>query len=754
LVVTKKEEVDAVSVVDGALAAIEKFKPKLLADQKIITYNDEGQRVKDRLRIVEFNAFAGLITVLLILFAFLPGKVGIFSAASLPICALGTVAMMIYLDANFNIITMIALVICLGNLVDNSVVISEHYTYLREKGLGAKEAATQAAQQFWIPFTASTITIIAAFIPMLVTTGVLGQFIRWIPIVVTIALVLSLIESLTLLPARLQFLNPKTKTHQKDNWFTKVEDRFARLVDWTLNFRYLTAFGLTGLIVSSFFITAIFNRFELFPADGVEYYIARFETAPQTRVQTTDQLAGQVSQQVIDTLGTELVDSVIARSGIQQAEPGDPQSKNGENVGFLLIRIKQDKYIDLNIQQTLEKLRTIKKPEAFTVLTFESQAGGPPVGRPVTLTLRSSNYQELKTEVQQFVDQLAKIDGVKNILTDEYLTGEEYLFKPNDRSTSLVGLNNDQIGLNLRAALEGVPVAKMTERGLEFDVAVRYGAEDKSSIENLKASGILNQRGNFTRISLLGDIQKQQAPPIIKSYNFRRSITITADVTTEIITSAKANALARDILKKTLLDAKETSAIFGGEEESTNESIQSLAIALVLSIFGIFATLVFVFSSFSKPLLILSTIPLGLVGVNYAFTLSQRPLSFLAFIGVVGLSGVVINSAIILVDYIEELKHSEKFMQAREILVKASRQRLRAVLATGLTTVVGLLPTAFGIGGNDPLLIPITLALSWGMIIGTTLSLIWIPSCYLILEDLRSFNFKNFLNFKFRTLSK
>ncbi len=739
LIVTKKEEVDAVSVVDGALAIVEKFKSKLGAGQDIIIYNDEGKRVKDRLEIVEFNALAGLITVLLILFAFLPGKIGVMSSASLPIAALGTIAMMIYLDANFNIITMIALVICLGNLVDNSVVVSEHYTSLREQGVEAKTAAVQAAQQFWIPFTASTITIIAAFIPMLVTQGVLGQFIRWIPIVVSIALTISLLESLTLLPARLQFLNPKKKSSGSGGqWFDKVEKKFASFVDWTLNFRYLTAFGLTTLIVASFFVTAIFNRFELFPADGVEYYIARFETPPQTRVQVTDRAAKELSEKVFQILGEDVVDSIIARSGVQQVEPGDPQAKNGENVGFLLIRIKQDQYLDLNIQDTLEKLRSIEKPQDLSVLTFESQAGGPPVGRPVTVTLRSSNFSELKREVTELIDKMKLIEGVKNIQTDEFQSGQEYLFKPNDQVMAFVGLNNDTVGMNLRAALEGIPVTKITERGIEFDVAVRYSEEDKASLESLKDSGILNPRGNLTRVSLLGDIQKQQAPSIIKGFNFRRSITVTADVTPEIITSSAANAQVRKMLTENLKDTQETSVFFGGEEESTNESLRSLAIALVLSIFGIFATLVFTFSSFSKPLLILSTIPLGLVGVNFAFTLNQRPLSFLAFIGVVGLSGVVINSAIILVDFIEELNRSGRFKSIREILVTASQQRLRAVLATGLTTVVGLLPTAFGIGGDDPLLIPITLALSWGMIIGTTLSLVWIPSCYMILDDIKN----------------
>jgi multidrug efflux pump subunit AcrB len=743
LVVTKKEESDAISVVDAVQAQILKARQSLPKDLKIVVYNDEGQRVKDRLKIVNFNAVAGLLAVLFILFFFLPGKAGLFSAASLPICALSTIAAMVYLNANFNIITMIAIVICLGNLVDNSVVVSEHYTALRKRGMAAQEAAVEAAQQFWIPFTASTITIVAAFIPMLVTQGVLGQFIRWIPIVVAIALVISLIESLTLLPARLQFLDFKADSASaSEGWFSKVESGFGNLVGVSLRHRYLALLVFSGIIVSGFVVTAVFNRFELFPADGVEYYVARIDGPPQMPIQKTDKYIAEVSKKVMETLGADVVDTIVGRSGVQQVDFGDPLAKSGENVGFLLIRIKQEVYLGLNIEETLKKMRTIAKPDGLDLLSFENVAGGPPVGRPVTVTFRSTNYPEMKAEVEQFTSQLKAIKGVENVATDEVQTGNEFLFTPNNERVAFVGLNADQIGLNLRAALEGISVAKISERGIEYDVVVRYDAKDKNDISDIVNTGVVNSRGNLTPLRLLGDMKSSLAPPAIKSFDFKRSVTVTADVNPLTITSAQANAEARKILDKTLEGSSQVSTVFGGEEESTNESLRSLGIALVLSIFGIFLTLVFTFKSFSQPLLILSTIPLGLVGVFYSFVIDQRPLSFLAFIGIVGLSGVVINSAIILVDFIEELRRGDKVTPLSEILQKASSQRLRAVLATGLTTVVGLLPTAFGLGGTDPLLVPITLALSWGMIIGTVLSLLWIPTGYIILDDLKKLIFK------------
>ena len=332
LVTTKKADADAIKVLDEVDLKVAEFAKNLDKSHKIVVYNDEGARIRNRLDIVTFNALAGMVIVLLVLFIFLPGKAGLLSSLSLPICAVATVAMMVFFGANFNIITMIALIICLGNLVDNSVVISENYTRLIEKGMAGRDAAIKSASQFWIPFTASTITIISAFIPMLVTKGVLGQFIRWIPIIVTIALTISLIESLTLLPARLQFLKPRAKKATSPNWFKKFEIYFEDLIRWTLNRKYLTVISLTGLVVSGAVATAVFNRFELFPADGVEYYVARFEAKPETSIYQTDKLAAQVSKSVIAVMDPEVIQSVIARTGVSQTDPADPKTKIGTNV--------------------------------------------------------------------------------------------------------------------------------------------------------------------------------------------------------------------------------------------------------------------------------------------------------------------------------------------------------------------------------------------------------------------------------------
>ncbi|MEX1100089.1 MAG: efflux RND transporter permease subunit, partial [Bacteriovoracaceae bacterium] len=229
-----------------------------------------------------------------------------------------------------------------------------------------------------------------------------------------------------------------------------------------------------------------------------------------------------------------------------------------------------------------------------------------------------------------------------------------------------------------------------------------------------------------------------------------RSKTLTAGVDKRVVTSQEANAKLMEIYQETLKEHPDVSLVFGGQAESTKESMQSLGQAGVLALMGIFALLVFLFKSYIRPLIIMSTIPLGLIGFSIAFYFHGRPVSFMALIGIIGLAGIIVNAGIVLISFIEQLKEEGK-MELHEILVRASGMRLRAVLVTGLTTISGLLPTAYGIGGSDAMLVPMTLAMAWGLTSGTILTLVWVPCAYALLEDWNNFLKKLPLLNKFAT---
>lgn len=745
LTATKKAEADTIRTMETLKGVITDTRKGLPEGFELIIYNNEASRIADRLGIVINNALTGLVLVLIILLIFLPGSLGFMASLSLPFAVLGSLALMPSMGVNFNNITMLALIIAIGMLVDNSVVISENYARLRLDGLDRKKAAFKAAHQFWIPLTATVFTTIAAFLPMLVTKGIMGEFIKWIPIMVTIALMMSLIEAFLLLPARLQITvltldkYKKSASEKGQTWFDNVRDRFEEFMTSALKRRYVVFGAISSLLIGSILVAVFFNRFELFPSEQVEYYYARFEAPIETTIETTDKWNGELAEKIYDVLGKDEVRYIVARSGVARIGFNDPQAKVAEYVGMLTINIPREVAEKQDPQEVLKRLRSIDKGP-FNELTFNASRNGPPVGDALNVTFRSKSNEQIMEIVERLKTDLSEIDGVVDLKDDLIRGGPELRIEPKFDRVAQLGLSTQAVGNALRTALQGDIADELTLDGDDLYVRVRYSDSHRAKMSAIKATQIRQaSQGKLVPLTSLVDISEQEGPAVRKRYDFKRAITVTAGVVPEKITSIQLNNKARDILKGYEDQFPLVTAKFGGEEESTKESISSLKNAMFLAFFGIFIILVFIFKSFSKPMIVLSCIPLGLVGVCLSFWAHGKPLSFFAMIGVVGLAGVVVNSAIVLVSYIDELL--EEGLEIKTALAKASSHRLRAVLVTSLTTVGGLFPTAYGIGGNDSLLVPMTLALAWGLVSGTLLTLIWVPCFYSIIFDLKRYFF-------------
>lgn len=750
LTVTKKAEADAIRTANGLRDQLNRFIEGLPEGFEVVIYDDEAERVEDRLSIVINNALTGLALVLIILLLFLPGSLGFMASLSLPMAIFASLAVMPIFDVNFHNITMLGLIIAIGMLVDNSVVISENYARLRLDGMDRQNAALKAVHQFWLPLLATVLTTIAAFIPMLVTKGVMGQFIMWVPIMVTIALVASLIEGFFLLPARLQMTiislekyKLKTQKGEKHTWFDTLRDRFEGYMQVAVRRKYLVFSLISVLLLGSVFVAVKFNRFELFPTEEVEYYYARFDAPISTTIESTDKWSGELAEQIIHKLGKEDIRYIIARAGMQRVGFNDPTAKNADYVGMLTLAIPREVAAKQDPQEILKTLRSIPKGP-FESLSFDAGRNGPPVGNALQVAFRSNHFEKMKTLVNEFKGELKKIDGVVDLKDDEIPGGPEMRIRPHyDRMASL-GLTTQDVGMALRTALQGAIADEISLNGEDFYIRVRYSDDERAKVSAL-ASTLIRQpkEGKLIPLASIVDMVEEEGPAVRKHYDYKRSITVSSGVVPAKITSVALNSKARDILNRLAKDYPEISYRFGGEDESTKESMQSLKNAMLLAFFGIFVILVFLFRSFMKPLVVLSCIPLGLIGVSLAFWAHGRPLSFLAMIGIVGLAGVVVNSAIVLLSYISDLQAELNDTLTRDtLLARASAHRLRAVLVTSLTTIGGLFPTAYGVGGYDSLLVPMTLALAWGLVSGTLLTLIWVPCFYAIIEDLSQFLYR------------
>jgi multidrug efflux pump subunit AcrB len=740
LVVNKKGGADTLALVDEVNFMLEKFKVQYKDQFEIITYNNEADKVKAKLEILSSNAITGLILVVVFLFIFLPGKVGLMASLSLPLSVLATIGFMPMFGMNLDAITILALVIALGMLVDNSVVISENFARLRDdEGLSPVDAAYASAKELWLPITTTGFTTIAAFLPMLVTKGIMGQFIKWIPIVVTIALLISLAESFFLLPMRLRFTG-KSKVSSKEikkDWFHKFIVKFENLMSLLVRKRYYVAVGYVIIMVGSFLLMSIGNKFILFPPEQTEIYLARVEMPRGSTIDETKNELIRLQSEIQKELG-DWQRAVVARAGTSKMGPTDAKgASSGDNHGLITIYASDFAKYNIVYVDFLKKLRLVKS-EVVKGITFEEMANGPPVGEAINATLRSNNSENLTLMINEIKEELEKSPGVIDLKVNDILGEEEIKVKIDYAKADELGLSVQAIGNAIRTALSGTMTSKVTLNNKEVDLNVRYADELRKTQSDIDSIKVMDANGNLVPVSVVATTELTGGQHEINRYDFKRAKTITGGIDENITTSSEVNKLLADIFAKKVAKYNDVTLVFGGEAESTKESMQSLGQALIFALMGIFALLVFLFRSYLRPLIIMSTIPLGLVGFSIAFFFHGKAISFLAMIGVIGLAGIIVNAGIILISFIDQLRAEGK-LSLHEILAKASGMRLRAVFVTSLTTISGLIPTAYGIGGSDSMLVPMTMAMAWGLTSGTVLTLIWAPCAYAILEDWNNF---------------
>lgn len=741
VIVTKKGGSDTISLVSEVEGKIEDFREKYKDQLKFKIYNNESAKVENRLDVLTSNALSGLVIVVIFLLIFLPGRIGIMASFSLPIAILITAGVMPMFGMNLNAITILALVIALGMLVDNSVVIAENFARLKDEGYTTMDAATESISTLWLPISATAFTTIAAFLPMLVTKGIMGEFIKWIPVVVTIALLASLFESFFFLPMRLVAISKDKSPNKSANeaeskkadWFSSLQNLFEKFMTVCVKFRYvMVLFFFMTVGVSIYFMT-VANKFILFPPDQTEIYLARIEAKTGTKLDDMYTIVEKLSKDVKESLGDDVA-HIVGRAGASSMGPTDPKAQEGDNVGMLTLYVTEDAKYNLSHIEALKKLRKIDYKKYVDDVEFEALINGPPVGNDIEATLRSNSLKEIDIVAQKIINELSKINGVSDLKVADVFGDNEIFVDIDYPKADRLGLGVRSIGNTIKTAVNGQIISTVTLENKDVDIMVRALPKDRRDIKDLESLLVMDNRGNLVELGTFAKFEEKKGSPQIKRFDFKRSKTLTGNVNDELVTSVEANKKLEEVFNKVSKDHPSVSLVFGGAAESTKESMDSLFSALILSLIGIAALLVFLFSSYLRPFIIMTTIPLGLLGFSIAFWIEGIPISFLALIGIIGLGGIIVNSGIVLISFIDQMKEEGK-IPLDDILVKASGMRLKAVLVTSLTTISGLMPTAYGIGGTDSMLVPMTKAMAWGLTSGTILTLIWVPCAYAILED-------------------
>jgi len=741
LVIVKREKGDAVKIVRDVKKTISLFDDQSQEELKIKTFYDLSFYIKRRLNVLRSNGIFAIILVVGILFAFLHPKPAIFTALGIPIALFTTFWIMDLLGMSINLITMFGLIVVLGMLVDDGIIISENvYRYI-ESGMSPKDAAIKGTSEVIAPVFTTVLTTIAAFSPLIFMSGIIGKFIMNIPLVVCIALAASLLEAFIILPSHLaDFTKPiaKTKSHkQKAVWLKKIIDKYEVLLQKALKNRYKVCLGIFSLFIITVIVAKFFMGFVLFSSKGVEQFMIRAEAKVGTPLDKMNQLIAPV-EDLVAGMPSEYVDTFETQIGVLEEDRAhDPGAKRGSNLAQINVYLTPSQSRKKTSNQILDEYRyELGKIKGFQKLYFREFKEGPPVGKPIYLRIRGEDFDVINKIVSEIKSYLASIQGVRDISDSYDLGDKEFHVVVDEEVASSAYVSIGQVALSIRNAFEGVVATsiKPTKAEEEIDVRVRLSKDERSKIDIFNDIVIANKFGSLIPLRAISSIEQTQGLRSVSHLDGKRYVSVSAEVDDKKITSSKANRLVRGKFKNLSFDYPGYSMRFGGEEEETQKSMQSLSQAFVLALFLIFLILATQFNSLIQPFVVMLTIPFGLIGVVFAFIIHAEPLSFFAILGVIGLTGIVVNDSIVLMDFINRLR--AKGASRRESIILSGRLRFRPVMLTTLTTVAGIGTVAYGIGGKDPFLQPMALAITWGLLFATGLTLIIIPCIYAIVDDI------------------
>ncbi|MCW7496020.1 efflux RND transporter permease subunit [Leptospira levettii] len=737
LQIIKKDSADIIRTVEAVQGRIEELKKQIPANIQFTELNNEGKRAIKRLDVVITNSLQGLFLVVVVLILFFSFKDSLLTSLSLPLTLFATTIAFPIFDVSFNLVSMLGIIISLGMLVDNSIIISENIYKYRSKNFESREAAVLGASELFVPIIGSYLTTVAAFLPMAFMSGIMGKFIWQIPFMVIVALTLSLFESFLLLPVRYaQFTSnePKKRSKHRDrfrsileNGFESLKNKFTKFITKVVGRPFITLGCILIVFLSSCGLVGLMN-FNLFPKEGIDYVLVRAEFPPDFSAQETAKQL-QYFQPILDKIPKSEVQSVILKIGIQQTDPTDPLTRIGEQLGMAQIILVPETERKRTAQEIFGELEPdLKKlPNAISVMV-DLVVNGPPIGAAVTVAIEGRDYKTLKQISNEMQDFLRKQDGVINI-NDDYKPGrEEIQIRVKDTASAITGIDTEITAYYVRTAMEGLEASNLRKGKDEVRIIIQNDDRFRDGIEDLDSIQISNKFGLLTPITAVTTKTTVQGIEALYHNDYEKAITVLADVNEAITSSSIVNGKIVDEFGNIGKKYPGYKIKFRGEQEETAKSMVSLLVAGVLAFFGIFAILAIIFNSIKKPVLILLSIPLGFVGVVFGFLISGKALSFLAMIGIIGLAGVIVNASIVLVDTIEEFQSKGEGLL--ESLITASSERFRPILVTTMTTMAGMIPTAYAIGGSDPLLIPMTLSLAWGLGFGTFGSLIFIPASF------------------------
>ena len=730
------------------------YEPKLPTGLKLGNYANTAEVVDDRLSTLVSSALQGGLLVLILLSLFLRPAVALWVGLGIPVCFLGGFALMPILGLSLNMLSMFAFILVLGIVVDDAIVTGENIYRHQRNGVPPADAALLGTLEVAVPVTFGVATTMVAFSPLLLVEGSVADLAKQIPLVVIPVLAFSLIESKLILPSHMSTIKPRDENkisffgHVQQNFSRGFENAIIRLYKPFLNIciRNKTITVMTAIAIFMITMASMktgWLRASFFPEfeDNAVYITLTMPTT--TGYETTKghildivDIAADLADEYVDPdTGESYFRYFVSVSGLAIGNTGAPNF--GSNKGMVIMEFVQGENglpDGFSVKEVQDQLRNrIGEIPGAERLSLSSSFGD--FGRPLSIALYGKDLVKIAEFTDKIREYLRSYPGVFDI-QDNFSSGKEELQLELTPLADTLGLSQAEIASQVRQALYGFEAQRIQRGNDEIKVMVRYPLRDRSSVSDVSRIPINTPRSeNSIQLDQLATLSPTQSPTAIYRDRQRRAVTVSADINAEAYDVNVIRADLRIFLDE--LFRYQTDVVYNmdGQAESQQETITSFLLGFVFVIIAIYALLAIPFKSFGQPLVVMSIIPLAIVGAILGHYVMGLAFSMLSIMGILGLTGIVVNDSLVLVDYINQQR--KKGVELMTAVLTAGEIRFRPVMLTSLTTFAGLLPLMLNRSTQAQSLIPMAVSLGFGIIFATVITLVITPVMYLVGRQLK-----------------
>lgn len=743
LVIRKSKQDDVVRVANAVRTFVENERQRYPAVDLSVT-GDDSKLVRDRLELLVSNGLQGVLLVFAALWLFFNWKLSFWVAASLPVSFLGALFFFPVLGLSLNMFTLLAMLLALGILMDDGIVIAENIAAKREEGLPAMEAAVRGVSEVTAGVFSSFVTTCCVLGPLAFLSGRIGEVLCVVPIVLVLVLVVSLVEAFFILPSHLghAFSNsfkPNGIRRAVEAGLTIVRDQlFGRLVARAFRWRYLTLGAASGILIASIGLLASGTlRFLPFPPIEGDIVLARVVLPAGTPLERMKEVTSQMLASLTEA-ETELTQQnnesdKLVRSTLVEYGVNREAFESGSHVATITVELLSVEQRSTRIDElaALWNEKNGSMPEV-TWTSIGAEAFGP-AGRPIEVRIAGERLEELQAVATQTRNWFQQFRGTRNVNHDLRQGKPELSISLTPGATGL-GLSAASVSEQVRAAFQGIEVGETFINNEPITMRVRMSPEDGTKRRDVDALPISLPTGKQVRLSSIAELTMQQDWSRIARIDRQRTATVRGDVDPRI---ASGNQLVQLFKSEQAAKLEEqfpgVRFIFAGETQESRKTATSLLTAASIGLVGVYVLLSFQFRNYFEPLVVMTAIPLSMIGVLWGHWLMGIDMTMPSSLGFVSLAGIVVNDSILLVLFLKDsLASGQDVLRAAS---ESSRARFRAIMLTSLTTIAGLLPLLFETDLQAQVLIPMAVSVAFGIISSTVLVLLVVPCMYGVVHD-------------------